>query len=221
MVCHDPPLTHCIFVGSSSFDEDEQVPFPWLFSLFRTETLRDPHTALLPLEIAFHGIPFDLLSKGNPPARLRIRRAKGFKGSAFHPTALKLASDQATASLKILQWLLITPRKKDSSFLWLALSNLFSLITHCSPVSQPCLDPSESRDPSCFRILLILFPLVWPLFHPMTFLLYSFFHHQVNHYFIRKTFYNTLDEFKSFCILLLKQLHLLFQSIYRGLELCI
>lgn len=94
MVCHDPPLTHCIFVGSSSFDEDEQVPFPWLFSLFRTETLRDPHTALLPLEIAFHGIPFDLLSNSNPPARLRIRRAKGFKGSAFHPTALKLASDQ-------------------------------------------------------------------------------------------------------------------------------
>lgn len=159
---------------------------------------------------------FDLLLlNSNPPARLRIRRAKGFKGSEFHPTALKLASDQATASLKILQWLLITPRKKDSSILWLALTNLFSLITHCSPVSQSFLDPCESRDPSCFRILLALFP------HPMTFLFYSFFHHQVNHYFIRKTFYNTLDEFKSLCFLLLKQLHLLFQSIYHGLELCI
>ena len=113
---------------------------------------------------------FDLLLlNSNPPARLRMRRAKGFKGSEFHPAALKLTSDQATASLKILQWLLITPRKKDSSFLWLALTNLFSLTTHCSPVSQSFLDPSESRGPSCFRILVILFPLAWPLFHPMTF----------------------------------------------------
>lgn len=126
----------CIFVGSSSFFFlfffwwRWAGSFPLALLILQNRDSKRPTNCSVATRDCLPWNIFDLLLlNSNPPARLRMRRARGFKGSEFQPAALKLASDPATASLKILQWLLITPRKKDSSFLWLALTN-FSASSH-------------------------------------------------------------------------------------------
>lgn len=213
----------CIFVGSSSFFFlfffwwRWAGSFPLALLILQNRDSKRPTNCSVATRDCLPWNIFDLLLlNSNPPARLRMRRARGFKGSEFQPAALKLASDPATASLKILQWLLITPRKKDTSFLWLALTN-FSASSHTA-----LLFPSLSWIPLNLGVPpasgFWSYCSLWHdhSFIPWLFLFYSFSHYQVNHYFIRKTFYNTLDSFKSLCFLLLKQLHLLFQSIYHG-----
>ena len=72
------------------------------------------------------------------PAGL-MKRTKGSKGSEPHSVALKWESDEVTAKLKILQWLL--PRRKTQSSLLPALPDLFCFLTLPSPASQPLWDP--------------------------------------------------------------------------------
>lgn len=79
-----------------------------------------------------------LLLNTTLPAGL-MKRPKGLKGSEPHSVALKWKSNEVTAKLKILHWLL--PRRKTQSSLWPALTDLFYVLTNPSPAFQPFLDP--------------------------------------------------------------------------------
>lgn len=146
--------------GLHLFDEDGLVPFPLdLLILQNGEPRRSTNCPLATRDCLPWNIFDMLLLNSNLPARLRMRRAKGLKGSEPHPAALKLASDQATTSLKILQWLRITPRRKTHFSCNLPLPT-FSASSH-TPFLLPSLPwiPLNLGVPPASGPLLTLFPL--------------------------------------------------------------
>lgn len=181
MICYHSPCSPCSLLGLFLwYMQMGRLPFPWIFSFFRIENLRDLQIALLLLEITLCGIYSTCCCE--PAFFYQGWGWEEQKDWKVQSPALKLEYDLSNCHTKRSSMALGHSKERDSVFHVTCQYQPFGFIAYPSPASQPFLDLLlflNLRVLPASGSLLIPFPLWRPthsstitstLIHPESFL---------------------------------------------------